>query len=150
MKGRCHRGVVWCSCAVGTTHWAVLVLPTCQSSCRDCGRRCRYFKKKLGYIPEADPAAPQLPRFEEAAGLEGPAGLDVALAASGFKTKHQRALEQYAAVTPVLFPQLCVHLDWKEQTKVAHHGGKEGEEKGSGLVEEVWGGGEGMAASEHA
>eukprot|EP00884_Botryococcus_braunii_P005218 jgi/Botrbrau1/14698/Bobra.0108s0052.1 len=63
---------------------------------RDLEGITRFFTKKLGYIPEADPCAPQLPKFQEAAGLEGPAGLDVELSASGFKTKHQRTLEQYA------------------------------------------------------
>ncbi|KAK9840755.1 hypothetical protein WJX81_002413 [Elliptochloris bilobata] len=66
----------------------------------------RFFRKKLGYMPELDAGlACAAPDFQaivaaaEAGGAEGPDGgsLDVALSASGFNREHAEALDRWVA-----------------------------------------------------
>lgn len=62
---------------------------------RDVECVIRFFKKKIGYLPEEDEALGGRirPDFAEVAGKEG--SLDAQLAASGFKKEHQKALEEF-------------------------------------------------------
>ncbi|KAL3140995.1 hypothetical protein ABBQ32_005512 [Trebouxia sp. C0010 RCD-2024] len=64
---------------------------------RDVECVLRFFKKKLGYIPEHDADLPYVrPDFQAiVAGNADSKGLDVELAASGFGQQHQEMLDRY-------------------------------------------------------
>ncbi|MEW5302812.1 MAG: hypothetical protein WDW36_005558 [Sanguina aurantia] len=65
---------------------------------RDVECIVRFFTKKLGYMPTHDRSLPYVrPIFEDAIATAEPGGLDVELAASGFQSKHQQALNDFAA-----------------------------------------------------
>lgn len=65
---------------------------------RDVECIVRFFSKKVGYVPELDPALPYVrPVFSEVA-VSGPGAegtLDVELEASGFRRQDAKALEEY-------------------------------------------------------
>lgn len=64
---------------------------------RDAEGIVRYFTRKLGYVPEHDESLTELrPNFAAImAEASAEKGLDVDLAASGFKHHHEKALEQW-------------------------------------------------------
>ncbi|PNW84824.1 hypothetical protein CHLRE_03g159900v5 [Chlamydomonas reinhardtii] len=66
---------------------------------RDVECIVRFFSKKIGYVPEMDPALPYVrPVFAEvAAGADAEGALDVELEASGFQRQHAKALDEYLA-----------------------------------------------------
>ncbi|KAG2440317.1 hypothetical protein HXX76_004424 [Chlamydomonas incerta] len=66
---------------------------------RDVECIVRFFSKKIGYVPEMDPALPYVrPVFSEvAAGADAEGALDVELEASGFQRQHAKALDEYLA-----------------------------------------------------
>lgn len=77
---------------------------------RDVEGVVRFFEKKLGYLPEGDPALELIrPRFEDSlprAPIGSPGGedggkskgIDEVLRASGFKKEHQKDLERFITV----------------------------------------------------
>ncbi|KAK9813106.1 hypothetical protein WJX72_009167 [[Myrmecia] bisecta] len=63
---------------------------------RDVDCIIRFFKKKLGYIPEHDDTLPYLRPDFKAVVARSSGTLDVELAASGFQKQHQDVLERFA------------------------------------------------------